>query len=148
VFGKRKTAQPPNTPNPTGRRPAAPVTRAAAGSREAARRAPEGAGRTQVSVRHRQPASRRAEHPSPVILGFYIVVLITALVGVGAFSAGASVEGALLRAGVVLLLCTVIGYAVNVVLWMAANQTKVPAAADAPAVQPGQHLNVVAGEDE
>ena len=49
---------------------------------------------------------------------YYTVLSLAALAGVMAYSAGASAEAALLRAVVVLLVCTILGYALNIALWL------------------------------
>jgi hypothetical protein len=49
---------------------------------------------------------------------YYTVLSLAALAGIMAYSAGASAEAALLRAVIVLLVCTILGYALNIALWL------------------------------
>ena len=72
--------------------------------------------------------------PNPLAqLTFYAVVTIAALVGSMSYSSGASIEGALGRAAMVLLVCTLAGYAINVVLILN-DQSQRPQPVLAPAL--------------
>ena len=103
----------------------------------------------------KQSKERRTspQDPSPANLTYYIVVLIAGISGFMSYSSGASLEGALARVLVVLLACTIVGYFVNLVLWMSApgRQAAGPAAtaAGAPtAGSVGARVDLVAGDDE
>lgn len=90
------------------------------------------------------------ERPTPANLTFYIVLLVSALAGLVAYNSGTSLEGSLMRAGLVLLACTVVGYLLNVVLWLAARAQGVaaPGAATPSGAQTtGRRVNLLAGED-
>jgi len=96
-------------------------------------------------------STRVQEQPTPANLTYYIVLLISVLAGLVAYNSGSGIEGSLMRAGLVLLACTVIGYLLNVVLWLASrHQGLVPReTATSPSAQSvGTRLNLVAGEDE
>jgi hypothetical protein len=58
--------------------------------------------------------------PSALLSSFmyHIVLSLAALVGVTAYTAGAGLEGSLLRSAMVLLVSITIGYAANIGLWL------------------------------
>jgi len=98
-------------------------------------------------------ATTLAAKPTLAGITQYVVVSLAGLAGFVAYTSGASMEGALARVVVVLLLCTVIGYALNVFLWLSTNEAK-------PAPLPGKgtsadmartvgtQLDLVTGDDE
>jgi hypothetical protein len=80
---------------------------------------------------------------------YYAVLSIAVLVGITAYTAGASLDGSLLRVAMVLLVSTVMGCAVNIGLWLSrARQLplSVPAAVAAghPARPGGREIEVKA----
>jgi hypothetical protein len=52
---------------------------------------------------------------------FYTVLSLAALAAVTSYSAGASIEASFLRAVVVLLICTILGYALNIAMDLSAR---------------------------
>ena len=102
--------------------------------------------------RPRQP--KRTTRPAPSSnLAYYVVVLLVGLTGLVSYSSGASLEGMLTRMLVVLLICTVVGYALNLLVWLTRSDTKpAPVTAETESastgVRVGTRLNVVAGDDE
>lgn len=98
--------------------------------------------------RNRRPSGER---PTPANLTYYIVVLISGLMGLVAYNSGATLEGTIIRMGLVLLACTVLGYATNVILWLSAsNQQPMVAgtAGKASRNATGSRVDLVAGDDE
>jgi hypothetical protein len=92
-----------------------------------------------MNTSRNQPVDRKMSQPTPSNLTYYIVTLISGVVGLLSYNAGASLEAALTRVVIVLLVCTILGYGVNVVLWLSfTRQPPVPAAsAPAPRGQTG-----------
>jgi hypothetical protein len=91
--------------------------------------------------------------PSPANLTYYIVVLVAGMTGFMAYSSGASLERSLTRVLVVLIACTILGYFINLVLWMSSpgRQGTAPAvttAATSPSGAVGKRVDLVAGDDE
>ncbi len=68
--------------------------------------------------------TKPAAKPSLAKITQYVVVSMAGLAGFVAYTSGASMEGALARVVVVLLLCTVIGYALNIFLWLSTDEAK------------------------
>jgi hypothetical protein len=60
---------------------------------------------------------------------YYGVVTLTVLVGLLAYSSGATLEGTLVRSALALVACTTLGYVANIVLWLARNAPPAPAPA-------------------
>ena len=90
---------------------------------------------------------------SPANLTYYIVVLVAGLTGFMSYSSGASLESALTRVLVVLLACTIVGYIVNMVLWVSssdrqAQESTVKATVESAPRQVGTRVDLVAGDDE
>ena len=67
-----------------------------------------------------QPAAK----PTLAKITQYMVISLAGLAGFVAYNSGASMEGALTRVVVVILLCTVIGYGLNIFLWLSTHETK------------------------
>jgi len=85
-------------------------------------------------------------------LTYYVVLLIAGLTGFTAYSSGASLEGALGRVVVMLIACTILGYALNVVLLLSGDSVSAlgtQGSGSTPAGSPdvGSRLDVAAGED-
>lgn len=83
----------------------------------------------------------------------YVTVSLAGLAGFVAYSSGASMEGALARAVVVLLICTVIGYGLNLLLWLSEAEKKpsptsgnLKGAGSEPQV--GTKIDMMAGDDK
>ena len=81
---------------------------------------------------------------------YYGVVTFTVLVGLLAYSSGATLEGTLVRSAVALIACTALGFIANIILWLTASTTSAPAAV-AAAQKPGKaahsKIDVVADDD-
>lgn len=95
-------------------------------------------------------ARQAAAKPTLATITQYVVVSVAGLAGFTAYASGATLEGALARAVVVLLICTIIGYSLNIFLWFSAGGPK-PAASEQAAAAPadaqvGTRLDLVAGE--
>ena len=90
-----------------------------------------------------QPVDGKVSQPAPSNLTYYIVTLISGVVGLLSYNAGTSLEGALTRVVIVLLVCTILGYGVNVVLWLSFSRQPPAQAASAPA--PGGKVRAIGG---
>jgi hypothetical protein len=55
---------------------------------------------------------------TPANLTLSAVISVSTLAGLLAYNSGASLEGAIARVLVVLLVCTLLGYVLNVVIWL------------------------------
>jgi len=62
---------------------------------------------------------------------FYTVLSLAALAAIMSYSAGATMEAAFLRAVVVLLICTILGYAMNIALDLSVKNQPMPTVLDA-----------------
>ena len=92
-----------------------------------------------------------ATKPTLAMITQYVVVSIAGLAGFTAYASGATMEGALARAVVVLLICTIIGYSLNIFLWLSAGEPNPSAASKQAAAAPsdaqvGTRLDLLAGE--
>jgi len=102
-----------------------------------------------MKTAQRKPAPA-AEGPTPASLTYYIVVLIAGLSGLVAYSSGASLEGVLARMSVVVLACTILGYAANVIFWLSGREGRPKPAVAGQAAQRsgiGTRVNLVTGDD-
>jgi hypothetical protein len=66
---------------------------------------------------------------------FYTVLSLAALAAITSYSSGASIEAAFLRAVVVLLICTILGYALNIAMDLSAKNQMMPTVLDARAAE-------------
>ncbi|MCC7353019.1 MAG: hypothetical protein IT330_04615 [Anaerolineae bacterium] len=82
-------------------------------------------------AKDRRKAKQPAAKPTLAKITQYVVVSFAGLAGFVAYTSGASMEGALTRVVVVVLLCTVIGYALNIFLWLSTSESR-------PATSPGK----------
>ena len=106
-----------------------------------------------MSKKHSKQRHTSPQESSSANLTYYIVVLIAGLAGFMSYSSGASLEGAMTRVLVVLIACTILGYFVNMVLWLSSpgRQATESAARAIGASEPGHvgtKVNLVAGDDE
>lgn len=97
-------------------------------------------------------ATKPAARPTLAKITQYVVVSLAGLAGFVAYTSGASMEGALARVVVVLLLCTVIGYALNIFLWLSTNEAKPTPSpgretSAGPARTVGTKLDLVTGDE-
>jgi hypothetical protein len=86
-------------------------------------------------------------------LTYCIIILIAGLVGGVSYTSGATLEGAFIRTVVALLACMVLGYALNVIFWLASPERDGAAREGASvsrhqSVNVGTKLDVVAGDDQ
>ncbi len=102
-----------------------------------------------------EPKSGRAGAAQTVTdTTYYGVVTLTVLVGLLAYSSGATLEGTLIRSALALIACTTLGYLANIVLWLTRNTPPVPSPApcyDEAAHKPERaarpKIDMVAGDD-
>lgn len=99
------------------------------------------------------PNDKRATGPRNSLsnAAYYGVITCSLLVGLLGYTAGASLEGSLMRVVITLLGCTAVGYLLNLVLWLASSSES-PESAERPARTdsaslPGGAVNLMVGDD-